>query len=441
MNDRDKEPKIIIDETVMDDPMLEEDNLDSQSFGDDIVDGDDWDVDDFDGDFDDLDEGDLDTPLVEEPGKGNKKLLAYGVAGIIAVAVGGFLYTQMMPSGPSPDLMMAAQTDNAPNPAADITAAQTDTPEESVSTALSGSSQADDTGLLNDLSSLEDLMAEVNTPEAPTTGGNTNDELDDIFAALDTDPQGLPMPNAISSDLPTPEETIETAATETPVQDMASDDLVIPDMGGETAEQEADYAVAELTPMPDVMIEDPALVTLEQDVMIDDAPVANTITAMDDDRLHLVEQRLNALTGNLESLAMAVETMAENTPRISAHADTGHTQAIEGLEKTLQRLEKRVEELARQKKTTTQAVHSNKRPQSSASQKKASVTSSSANKTSTQWVLRGAMPGEAVVSRTSDGSVLTIKTGESLSGIGKIRSIGQENGQWVVQGSRGRIIH
>ena len=55
------------------------------------------------------------------------------------------------------------------------------------------------------------------------------------------------------------------------------------------------------------------------------------------------------------------------------------------------------------------------------------------------WVLKGAQPGQAMVSRVGEGEMQTVKIGDSLTGIGRITDISYQNSRWVVQGTQGRI--
>lgn len=56
-----------------------------------------------------------------------------------------------------------------------------------------------------------------------------------------------------------------------------------------------------------------------------------------------------------------------------------------------------------------------------------------------KWVLKGAQPGQAMVSKPGDSEMRSVVVGDSLPGIGTIRSIGYENGRWSVVGTQGRI--
>ncbi len=59
--------------------------------------------------------------------------------------------------------------------------------------------------------------------------------------------------------------------------------------------------------------------------------------------------------------------------------------------------------------------------------------------TSSQWELRSARPGEAMVAKSGQAELKTIRVGDSIVGIGQIKSISQVGGVWVVQGTSGSI--
>jgi intracellular multiplication protein IcmG len=56
------------------------------------------------------------------------------------------------------------------------------------------------------------------------------------------------------------------------------------------------------------------------------------------------------------------------------------------------------------------------------------------------WKLRSARPGNAVIYDSRGREMKTVEVGDSVAGIGKIRSISVVNGKWVVQGSQGKIV-
>ncbi len=56
----------------------------------------------------------------------------------------------------------------------------------------------------------------------------------------------------------------------------------------------------------------------------------------------------------------------------------------------------------------------------------------------TIWMLKSAMPDMAIVAG-SDGRIMTVKPGDHVAGLGRIRSIAEKNGRWVVTGTSGSV--
>jgi hypothetical protein len=52
------------------------------------------------------------------------------------------------------------------------------------------------------------------------------------------------------------------------------------------------------------------------------------------------------------------------------------------------------------------------------------------------WTLKSAQPGMAIVAQ-ANGQMITVRTGDKLQGLGRIRSIDEEKGRWVVKGAAG----
>lgn len=69
----------------------------------------------------------------------------------------------------------------------------------------------------------------------------------------------------------------------------------------------------------------------------------------------------------------------------------------------------------------------------------ASPVAKKAPQATTQWVLKGAQPGRAMVSRPGESDMRSVAVGDSLPGIGRITAISYENGRWLVQGTQGAV--
>ena len=55
------------------------------------------------------------------------------------------------------------------------------------------------------------------------------------------------------------------------------------------------------------------------------------------------------------------------------------------------------------------------------------------------WILKSAQPGEAYVSAPDSDAMIAVHPGDNFPGLGRVVSIGQANGQWIVRGTQGSI--
>lgn len=56
-----------------------------------------------------------------------------------------------------------------------------------------------------------------------------------------------------------------------------------------------------------------------------------------------------------------------------------------------------------------------------------------------RWILRSAQPGKATIAQAGSNDMRTVEIGQTVSGLGRIKTIQVENGLWVVRGTRGRV--
>ena len=97
------------------------------------------------------------------------------------------------------------------------------------------------------------------------------------------------------------------------------------------------------------------------------------------------------------------------------------------------------------KKKTTAITAIDKPPVSSAKKivkaprKKAPVKKKKIVKKAITWQLRSALPGKATVSPKGSNDIRSVGVGDTLSGIGRIQSISNASGKWIVTGTTGSI--
>ena len=145
-----------------------------------------------------------------------------------------------------------------------------------------------------------------------------------------------------------------------------------------------------------------------------------------------IDKRLTDLGGRMDGLEKALESL--EIPAISG-------KEIADLKAALARLEGKVDGLSKSGGSIAAA------PVSAPVQKKAKVMApkeqapspAKVRAESVSWVLKSAQPGKAIVSKAGQAEVYSVSIGDRLEGIGKITSVEQKDGMWVVQGSAGKI--
>jgi hypothetical protein len=263
-----------------------------------------------------------------------------------------------------------------------------------------------------------DLLADV-----PTIAEN---EVEDIFAAINDlqaqgegtvnqvnaadNPQALPAP---ADEVPTdnmPDVVFENIIDDTPRSpsgDESSDANIATGIGSlDNVQRNQDEGIA-------LAIPDTSLVT----------------TTVDNEQMQSMNARMDEIMARLEQLAQQVES-SKNTPVATVSQDNSN---IAVLENTIANLEKKVSDLSKQKATSSPGTAAPKKTVSRTPTYRAPV------KASPKWELRGASPGQALVSEIGTQNLRNVSVGDTLNGVGRIGSISQENGRWVVRGTSGQI--
>lgn len=161
------------------------------------------------------------------------------------------------------------------------------------------------------------------------------------------------------------------------------------------------------------------------------APAGNT----DAKAVSQLNARLDRLEQMQTQLAAQLQSIAQNAPsqaaQPSARADNqDQAQAGNGA----------ITPMPSTMATATVPAHAAHRakPARRAAPARPAAASGSESSAAT-WTLKSAQPGEAYVSAPNSDSMIAVHPGDNFPGLGKVESIGQVNGQWVVRGSQGSI--
>lgn len=313
---------------------------------------------------------------------------------------------------------------------------------------------------------------QANNPVSPQVPENTAPI--DISA---TDPS-IPMPSPISNETDSIETIEEQPATFREINNFDISETVQP---LETPDNNV------LTPMPnmasdnpatfeDAAIQEPAIIeeSVEEVFVADNAVTAPEMDTVHDDlELHndqnnIISPPPTAITepnathakdvnnAEMEQIQADMQALRENMQsQISDlnNALSQKDQTIDSLENQVQGMENNLaqkdKELAALKKELQVAQKASSVPAPKTQNKpKVSDKPAAPKKTASKqaekeimpkWELRSAQPGRAYVSIKGSNDVQVIEKGDTLHGIGKILSISNKNGLWVVQGSNSNI--
>ncbi len=274
-------------------------------------------------------------------------------------------------------------------------------------------------------------------------------------------PMPLPVNNVVEEDSLLQNSVLpDETAVLTPLPSLESVDEVLPvllPLAGveQNLEQAARESVSGVKPDVDlVSVPDPVLSKTEEEVIPPETMVSQELLlpAQDMDSDAPLDMELEQLS---DSTVVLDQKMAGIARRLN-----DHDQVLEKIMKSLARIE--TELIAQQK--SIDAVHkvakasvaavpkksSKKKAARKAAPKKKPIlhdkTSSRSSRstkpkavTKKSWVLKSAQPGKAVIAEGGTNYLRSVEVGSTLSGIGKITSISNETGRWIVRGTQGRI--
>ncbi len=271
------------------------------------------------------------------------------------------------------------------------------------------------------------------------------DSLDAVLNKIDADLEGnAPVLSGLPDDLTVlPEPPLEDAPVlDAPVEDFTLtlvdnppapavptppvDAAPIADMSAPILDQETEIKAATpqiLIPIeekaPDtelpartLSVDNGALEGRVADIERSNAALSDKVETTNDK----IDQLVNSIAG-LESQIKAIAVQAEKAPAVQAKPKAAPAKPKPAPAKTVT------------KKTT--APKAAPKPVAQAKSKPKVVA--------TSWKLRSAQPGKATISAKNSQDMRSVEVGQTISGLGRITSIAQENGKWVVRGTKSSV--
>lgn len=381
--------------------------------------------------------GDEYSDQLKAPKKKGSSLTGKAVIGaalVAAIGGGGFLFTQMGSSpapavnpmqGGTPEVSQNEQSGNLPPMPVPVTA---DAP--MADNQVQPEASTDDTVAL-------DIPFGQDAPDEPDVSLSDTGELTPMpsFDSAESSSEELAPLNDL--DLATSDvdelavENIDLAETQAalPVEENDLSDLFD---AGETTEEdnialEDDPSEGESLAVDLSASEEPVVAEVEQPV--------ETVTPKNEDVSSDIEERLSALQLEYNDLKQKNEQKSKE-----AMAAREQVQTLEGTVSDLQAQVLRLQGQLKAAQASQVPVQAEKKADTSPSPVavKEPVVSKSApvvQEVVYEWTLRSAQPGRAMISDKNTGDMRTVEVGDSIKGLGRIRSIQVEDGRWVVRGT------
>ena len=435
-------------EPKTDDDIVDDDDFDLDDFDDDLAD-ESWDEFDDDGAQESVAETDVSEDLAEQIASEKKSFFKknFNVIVItIAVLGGGGAFLSQIISTPK----------NTPPPV-----------EQGVATEISQFDITEQTLETPTMAEVSALSSDAGLPPMPAPI-NTAPEASADITELQVENRVLenktltPMPeineldNAILAELnieevpavPVNNETLEAAETQILEFDVA-EELSVKE--GNVALKPIDAQISEETisePVDQILsglAEVASIPPKTQEAIVPVAIIPSEEIAKISDTFSKQVQTLEKKLNN-ENNALA-DSLVETNNKIDTLVDS-----VSALEKKLEALATAPARQAPVKNTTAPAKPAEiksmpvaapkpaaRKPQQSQIVTKPPKSEPTPTTVSSEWQLRSAQPGKALVAPTGSNDMRTVQVGDTLKGIGRITSIAIEDGKWIIRGTKGLV--
>lgn len=367
---------------------------------------------DADAEWDEGEQTEDTKPRKKKSGSFNLIVIVLGVLLFV-----GFVYFKMAAPTNKPEMLVteAPITDEAPTEQATAPDAASEAESASAPAVPEGTAATEQPATATSEASEEAKAAE----QAMTPMPNFTIDTSDASSATVTAEPGAQQPEIIQAEVEPEQATV-------PQSEQTPDQAVVP---VQPNDQPDDMAVA---PVPDSTDTPVPAMTIESQLDVPNETVS-------DDRLQKIESEMSALR-------TAVETQAQHEGSSAELLDQ-----LKALNTRLDRLENRVAETKAVPATPVKKAEkpaAGPHPKETSSEKDPSagwtVTTvlpdeSATSSSGSPYRLKAVSKGKAYLSQPGHSGLVTARVGDQIEGLGRILSIEQTSGRWVVTGTVGRV--
>ena len=280
--------------------------------------------------------------------------------------------------------------------------------------------------MLQNAANTENVLASQAQNDEPVQDEENLMNEDSLFAQDDGLP---PMPTPLTGNQAGSAKTPEL----TPLPEFDDIELEnLPDLTSDLQTSQEMQAVADpvVVEPPTIAIPSPAGSSRIEQEVVSSAPVSRETDNTAQDLVKRFETLQTDMTSQLSERDFRLDLLSEKIDRV---------------EKTLMNIESHLSD--NKVSSANKSMDSKTKPkQTKKASKPAPIVPKSQKPVikkpkpkQTVWILRSAQPGKATVAPKGSNDIRSISVGESLSGIGRIQSISNASGRWVVTGTTGSI--
>lgn len=240
------------------------------------------------------------------------------------------------------------------------------------------------------------------------------------------------------------DETQVQSSTEPAKQGMLHDLSQLPgfedeDMSDFVPRQpQGEDSLTALTPLPQDVVD----VTPQKQQPIVQQPVVQPVqeqASIDTETLNSLKSLDDKLTMIFDRMDVLELKLQDAQEKQSVEGGPDYSEQIANLEDSIRSLEAMVAKVVTEQKETRAELSEVKKEKKRTASYSSPSSQPVMRSRSPQWVLKGAQPGRAYLSDKTTKNMHNVKVGDTLKGIGRITSIAQQDGQWVVKGTAGQV--
>jgi hypothetical protein len=288
-------------------------------------------------------------------------------------------------------------------------------------------------------------LADTNTPTAPPAGAMPSGAIATppvIASAPAVATQDAAVPSVATPPVAPAQNTTATTMAATPVAPIAAPSVVappaMPAMGATASKDTLLPPPAQVKPVESPAVQAPPVqLSAVQATAAQPAPTASVPQAKAaDPQIAQMQARIADLTAKLASLQANVATLtadrddkAARLKQVQASLDSLQSHPAAQPAKAPAAPVQTAKPAVSVKKPVHRPVHH-----------KAKVPSAAPVQAGSDWILRSATPGMALLGQADNDDLQRVSVGDSISGLGRITSISEQNGHWVVKGTGGSVV-